>query len=460
MGSELLTTGSVVAAFLAGGVALFAPCCIVFLAPSYLAGAVKNRRWRLLPLTFVFAAGLALVLLPLTLGMSLLAGAIARYHAPLYYAGGALMIALAVLALSGRMWSLPSAVRAPDTSRGDSASFFALGVFSGIASACCAPVLAGVMTLSVLSGSAVGGLVLGLAYVFGMVFPLFVMALVWDRARLGERRFWRARPIRIRLAGRTLVTNTVNLIVAVGFLVMGGFIIALANSPEMTGGTPAQAWIAARLTGAFLWLQQWAAPVPEPVQALIVLTVAGLFVWATLTDRRRPRTGGTAKADADRVGHDHCAGHDGHDHVGSDRGGPEHVPADHARTDHVRTHPSPTDRSATNHSRTDRDSADHEVAEHEDTSPACHDTSPRTPRWTLDRQAAASRTATRRSPRSGPGSTPGNAAGADSSWESGSSPSSRSSGWSPRDCSRLAHASPPRPGPPRTSPSPPPTEAP
>ena len=55
MGSELLATGSILAAFFAGTVALFAPCCIVFLAPSYLAAAVKNNRWRLLPLTFVFA---------------------------------------------------------------------------------------------------------------------------------------------------------------------------------------------------------------------------------------------------------------------------------------------------------------------------------------------------------------------------------------------------------------------
>ena len=99
----LLTTGSVLAAFLAGMVALFAPCCIVFLAPSYLAVAVKNRRWRLLPLTFVFAAGLALVLVPITLGTSLVASAIANYHAPLYYAGGALMLALAGLSLSGRV---------------------------------------------------------------------------------------------------------------------------------------------------------------------------------------------------------------------------------------------------------------------------------------------------------------------------------------------------------------------
>ncbi|WP_370634511.1 cytochrome c biogenesis CcdA family protein [Actinotalea sp. Marseille-Q4924] len=286
-----MTTGSILAAFLAGGVALFAPCCIVFLAPSYLAGAVKNRRWRLLPLTFIFAAGLAVVLVPITLGMSLLAGAIARYHVPLYIAGGVLMFALAVLSFSGTMWSLPSFLRAPDTSRGDSASFFSLGVFSGIASSCCAPVLAGVMTLSVLSGSAVGGLALGLAYVFGMVFPLFVMALIWDKARLGERKALRARPVRLRIAGRTIVTNTLNIAVSVGFVVMGAFVIALAGDTDMTGGTEAQDVAASTLTNAFLAVQTWVSPVPEPVLGLGLLAVATAFVWVTLADRRRQRHG-------------------------------------------------------------------------------------------------------------------------------------------------------------------------
>lgn len=287
MGSELLTTGSVLAAFLAGGVALFAPCCIVFLAPSFLAGAVKNRRWRLLPLTFVFASGLAVMMLPLTLGASLLAGAIARFHAPLYYAGGALMLAMAALSLSGRMWSLPSFVRTPDTTRGDSASFFALGVFSGIASSCCAPVLVGVMTLSALSGSPAGGLVLGVSYVFGMVFPLFLMALVWDRARLHERRIGRARPVRLRLAGRELLTNTVNVAVAVGFAVMGAFVIVLANQADMSRGTAVQDWFARQLTDLFLGIQRWAEPVPEALQALGLFAVVALLVWATLVGRRR-----------------------------------------------------------------------------------------------------------------------------------------------------------------------------
>jgi cytochrome c-type biogenesis protein len=298
---ELLTTGSVLAAFFAGGVALFAPCCIVFLAPSYMAVAVKNRRWRLLPLTFVFAAGLAMVLVPITLGMSLVASAIANYHAPLYYAGGVLMLALAALSLSGRMMTLPSFLRAPDTARGDSASFFALGVFSGIASSCCAPVLAGVMALSALSGSAIGGITLGLAYTFGMVFPLFVMALLWDRYRLGERKFLRAKPVRIRLAGKILATNTVNLAVAAAFAVMGGFVIYLANTGQMTGGPGFQVAMGKTLERIFTRIEVWTDPVPEPLLGLAVLALAAIFVIATLRDRHGHDT-------TDHDGTDACHG--------------------------------------------------------------------------------------------------------------------------------------------------------
>jgi cytochrome c-type biogenesis protein len=284
---NLLTTGSVLAAFLAGGVALFAPCCIVFLAPSYLAVAVKNRRWRLLPLTFVFAAGLALVLVPITLGISLVASAIANYHTPLYYAGGLLMLALAALSLSGRMMTLPRFLRAPDTSAGDTLSFFGLGVFSGVASSCCAPVLAGVMTLSALSGSVAGGLALGLAYTFGMVFPLFVMALAWDRFRLGERRFLQAKPVTLSAAGHTLHTNTINVGVAAAFTIMGGFVLYLASRGTMTSGPGFQVALGKGLARAFERLESWTAGVPEPVLGLAVLALAGLFVLATLRDRHR-----------------------------------------------------------------------------------------------------------------------------------------------------------------------------
>lgn len=297
---NLLTTGGVLAAFFAGGVALFAPCCIVFLAPSYLAGAVKNRRWRLLPLTFLFAAGLASILVPITVGVSLIAAAIAKYHAVLYWAGGLLMLALAGLTLSGRMWSLPNFLRTPDTSRGDGASFFALGVFSGIASSCCAPVLVGVMTLSALAGNPIGGVALGLAYVFGMVFPLFVMALIWDATGLRNKPLV-AKPIRLRLHRWTLRTNTVNLAVAVGFAVMGGFIIYLANTGQMTSGPEIQVAIGRGLAEWFASIETWLKPVPEPVLGLGLLLLAGVFIWGTLVGRSRRTAARSEQAAPDVV---------------------------------------------------------------------------------------------------------------------------------------------------------------
>ena len=289
MGADLLSTGSVLAAFFAGTIALFAPCCIVFLAPSYLAAAVKNNRWRLLPLTLVFASGLALVLVPITLGASLIAGAIAKYHGPVYWAGGLLMIALGLLALTGTMWSMPSVLRAPDTSRADSATFFSLGVFSGIASSCCAPVLVGVMTLSALSGNPFGGFLLGLAFVFGMVIPLLIMALVWDAAHLDRRRWGRARPVTLRVAGHALHTNTVNIAVAIAFVAMGIGVISLAGSETMTGNaTWFQRAAGDGVTRFAKSVLAGLAPVPEPILGIGLLAVAAVFIWATLRDRHRP----------------------------------------------------------------------------------------------------------------------------------------------------------------------------
>jgi cytochrome c biogenesis protein CcdA len=289
MGADLLSTGSVLAAFFAGTIALFAPCCIVFLAPSYLAAAVKNNKWRLLPLTLVFASGLALVLVPITLGASLIAGAIAKYHGPLYWAGGLLMIGLGLLALTGTMWSMPSVLRAPDTSRADSATFFSLGVFSGIASSCCAPVLVGVMTLSALSGNPLGGFLLGVAFVFGMVIPLLIMALVWDAAHLDKRTWGKAKPVTLRVAGHTLRTNTINSAVAIAFLAMGIGVISLAGSETMTGNaTWFQRAAGDGVTRFAKSVLAGLAPVPEPVLGIGLLAVAAVFIWATLRDRRRP----------------------------------------------------------------------------------------------------------------------------------------------------------------------------
>ncbi len=285
--STLLTSGSMLAAFFAGAVALFAPCCIVFLLPSYLAAAVKNRRWRLLPLTLSFALGLAVVLVPITLGVRLLASTLTRYHTPLYAGGGLLLLGLAVLAIAGKSWSMPSFVRSPDPERGDSAGIFALGVFSGIASSCCAPVLAGVMTLSALSSTSAGAALLGVAYVFGMTLPLFILALVWDRFDLGSHRIMQARPVRLHIGSFRWVTNTVNVVVAVVFAAMGAVVLWLAASGDTTPVPGAQLAIGRTLSMFFGRIERWLEPIPEPILGAALFGLAAIFVVAGLRDRRR-----------------------------------------------------------------------------------------------------------------------------------------------------------------------------
>jgi cytochrome c-type biogenesis protein len=289
----LLTTGSIIAAFFAGSIALFSPCCVVFLFPAYLATAVKNRRWKLLPLTLVFAAGLAVVLLPVTLGVSMLSGTLKQWHTPLYYVGGGLMLTFAVFAFLGRSWRMPSFIHTPSLARGDGGGMFAIGVFSGIASSCCAPVLAGVMTMSALSSTKVGAAGLGLAYVFGMAFPMFMIALFWDKLRLGERRLFTAKPVRFRIAGQAIATNTMNLLVSAAFALMGVMVLILAVNGNTTATPGFQRAFGRWLASVFGSLNSALKPIPEPILGLALLGLAVIFIVLSVRGERAVGKGGT-----------------------------------------------------------------------------------------------------------------------------------------------------------------------
>lgn len=176
---SLLLGGSLAAAFAAGMVAFFAPCCAGVMMPAYLAAIGGGRRLRLARLTAVYVAGVALVVLPVTLGAAAVASAVSRWHPQLFTLGGLMMIAVAVALWRGAM--LPVHIPQPRLS-GSTLSVFGLGAFSGAATACCAPVLAGAIALSATSATISGGLALGVAYVAGMMAPLIPIALLYGHA--------------------------------------------------------------------------------------------------------------------------------------------------------------------------------------------------------------------------------------------------------------------------------------
>ncbi|MFM0388410.1 cytochrome c biogenesis CcdA family protein [Paraburkholderia dipogonis] len=197
MGSSIFFGGSVIAAFIAGMIALFAPCCISVMLPAYFASSFQNRS-KLVAMSFIFAAGVATVILPLVMGAVVLRGLFVTEHTPVYLIGGSLMLGMATFTLLGGKLQLPMPGRAATSGAGP-ISIYSLGMFSGVASSCCAPVLAGVIALSSVAPSVALAAGLGGAYVFGMVAPLFLISLLWERYDWRSSRLFRARSVTWRI---------------------------------------------------------------------------------------------------------------------------------------------------------------------------------------------------------------------------------------------------------------------
>lgn len=172
---QVLFQTSLIAAFVAGIVALFAPCCISFLLPAYL-GSVFKEKEKVLLMTLIFGLGIFTVMMPAVLGVAALSKALFIYHDEIYIIGGFVMLMAAAITFLGIKFPMPT-LPGREAGKHDPLSIFVLGVFSGITSACCAPVLIGILTLTFLTSSFFGALSIGAAYVLGMVFPLLIISI-------------------------------------------------------------------------------------------------------------------------------------------------------------------------------------------------------------------------------------------------------------------------------------------
>ncbi len=169
---------SLLASFIAGMIALFAPCCVTFLLPVYFANIFKEKK-RVLLMTFIYSLGIGSVMLPVVLGARALTQIFFNLHDQTYLIGGFFLILVGFLALLGIKLPMPHLTS--NRQAGDPLSTYILGIFSGITSACCAPVLIGVLALSSLSPTLPLALLVGFFYVLGMVTPLYLASLFIDR---------------------------------------------------------------------------------------------------------------------------------------------------------------------------------------------------------------------------------------------------------------------------------------
>ncbi|MGI5139337.1 MULTISPECIES: cytochrome c biogenesis CcdA family protein [unclassified Streptomyces] len=274
--SELLFGTTLLASFFGGVVALLAPCCISVMLPAYFATGFRSRG-RVVAATLAFGSGVATVIVPIGLGAAAISAVLQHYHLWVYLTGGVLMLLGGLAVLYGWKPNLPMPSGRTPGGQGFGAAY-ALGAFSGIASACCAPVLAGVAVLSGATASFPAALSVGLVYVLGMVAPLVVIALAWERGHRGPARILQGRQVRLRL-------GTWRRSLALGDLLAGALLVGmgvLTAILAITGPSmPTSGWrvtfaadlqhAASVATGWLAWVPGWAVAVAAAVGLALLI---------------------------------------------------------------------------------------------------------------------------------------------------------------------------------------------
>lgn len=267
------------AAFLGGALALLSPCGALLL-PSFFASTVGTGG-RLLVHGATFYAGLAVMLVPLGLGASLLGAMLVGQRAVLITVAGWLIIVFGLMQVFGIGFDLQrvvpgsrSVAASARQRRGLSRSFL-LGTVSGVAGFCAGPILGAVLSLAAAQGSApVAGAMLAV-YGAGMVVPLVLLAAIWTR--LGTAGRSRLRGRELVLGGRrfhttSVVTGAVLITVGVVFLTTNGMI----GLPELV---PPHV-----LSDLQLRVVALGAAVPDVV-AVATAALIALAVWAMISRR-------------------------------------------------------------------------------------------------------------------------------------------------------------------------------
>ena len=217
---------SLIASFIAGMVALFAPCCISYLLPSYLANVFKERS-RVLFMTLIYSLGIFAVMTPIVLGAKFLSSFFFETHNQTYYLGGVFLILVGGLSFLGIKLPMPHFSYTGKQGKVDVLSTFILGIFSGITSACCAPVLIGVVTLSSLTPSLLQSLGVGAFYVAGMVAPLYIASLFIHKRNILAQPIFRKHITTLTIFRKEFPILISNCIAAVVFIITGILIVVL-----------------------------------------------------------------------------------------------------------------------------------------------------------------------------------------------------------------------------------------
>lgn len=250
------------------------------LLPAFFAYAFSSDR-AIIGRTLVFLAGLLTTLVPLGLAASTLGMFFSQHRGTVVAVASVVVIVLGLMQALGIPIPLPG-WRQRRAQTGSVVAVYLLGTVYGVAGVCSGPVLGSLLAVAAAGGNAFyGGTLLGI-YALGMVVPVLVLSVLWQRFDLGRRRWLAPRPIEVGPI-RTTVTS----------LVSGAVFVGLGVLLMLTGGTASLGGLLSvddqfRTESA---VQAWSRSIPDLLVVVVFVVVVGVVAVVLNRWPRRDRSG-------------------------------------------------------------------------------------------------------------------------------------------------------------------------
>ena len=213
-------------AFLGGVLSILAPCGLATL-PAFFAYTFKEKK-EITKMTFVFFIGFSLIFIIYGLTASFFSSLLSNYKTYLSMASGILLIALGIMTLFGKGFSV---VKLNHKVRHDVFGIFLFGIAFAIGfSPCLGPILAGILIIASTFTSYLSSALFLFVYSLGIFFPLFILSFIYDKFNLANTKFMKNSAISFKVNRKIVHTHLTNIIASILLILTGVLYLAFKNT--------------------------------------------------------------------------------------------------------------------------------------------------------------------------------------------------------------------------------------